>query len=235
MAATITPGYDFGVNETPDFSKMMLQAKVTIADLGIDDLQDANFIGVVRGTESGTTGASLPGEAWLWADPTGNIWIESNFDLQTTVSLPRRACYLSKAGGGWATVRYATDVQPTGIFTGVGMNVEDSDHANRLDSETVYWQPTIRDFAAAAQFFGALHESGQSGLRQMVHGRGLATINLATFAGATTNHLFSDATSGWEGAALGALAVPEAGQSVAVDEDNAGALWWMLHAGGVFH
>lgn len=96
MAATITPGYDFQVNEIPTRAKLTaMLAGISLAAITRTQI-DANIINAVYG-DSGT---SLPGEGWIWVDRTGNVWTTSRWGLTK----------LRRTGGGMSTMRFSSNV-----------------------------------------------------------------------------------------------------------------------------
>lgn len=93
---TIIPGYDFGTNEVPQRETLLAQArKMKITGISISEI-DGTLIGYKTGTASGTTQATLPAPGWLWADPAGSLWVETD----------NGPCMLHRAGGGYETIRY---------------------------------------------------------------------------------------------------------------------------------
>jgi hypothetical protein len=102
MAVSIIPGYDFGVNEVPNRETLLRQAKnVKISGIGLDQI-DATLVGIKSGPDSGTTSASLPAPGWLWADPGGSCWLETDHG----------PVKLKRAGGGFETRRWAQTFAP---------------------------------------------------------------------------------------------------------------------------
>lgn len=105
MAITIIPGYDFGVNEVPNRETLIRQAKfMKISGIGLDQI-DATLVGYKSGTTSGTTGSSLPAPGWMWADPSGSLWLETDHG----------PVKMHRDGGGFESVRYAQSYAPETI------------------------------------------------------------------------------------------------------------------------
>jgi len=102
MVLSITPGYDFGVHEVPTRETLLRQARnMRVSGIGLDQI-DASLVGIKSGTSSGTTSASLPSPGWMWADPGGSLWVETDHG----------AVKLKRAGGGFESVRWAQSYAP---------------------------------------------------------------------------------------------------------------------------
>lgn len=102
MAINIIPGYDFGVNEVPNRETLLRQARyMKISGIGLDQI-DASLVGYKSGTTSGTTSSSLPAPGWMWADPGGSLWIETDHG----------PVKLHRDGGGFESVRYGQSYSP---------------------------------------------------------------------------------------------------------------------------
>lgn len=96
MALSVTPGYDFSVNEIPTNLKMRTAALgLAISGVPLSALQSA-VIGLLNGETSGVTGASMPSQGWLWTDPAGNQWVNG-------ASGPLQ---ISRGRGGWESMRW---------------------------------------------------------------------------------------------------------------------------------
>jgi hypothetical protein len=102
MAVTIVPGYDFGVNEVPNRETLLRQARfMKLSGIGLDQI-DATLVGIKAGTTSGTTSSSLPAPGWMWGDPEGSLWVETDHG----------PVKLKRAGGGWESVRWGQTFSP---------------------------------------------------------------------------------------------------------------------------
>lgn len=102
MAITVVPGYDFGVNEVPDRETLLRQARfLQVSGLDLSHI-DATLIGYKGGDTSGTTSASLPSPGWMWADPGGSVWVETDHG----------PVKLHRDGGGFETVRWGQTFAP---------------------------------------------------------------------------------------------------------------------------
>lgn len=110
----ITPGYDFGTTEVPTRAKFFQQAQgLGITNVQFDDVNQA-LIASYGGEVSGTTGASMPGEGYLWTDPAGNTWIE-------TVDGPVR---INRNDGGWESMRWNCNTRTGGSIDPRGFACE---------------------------------------------------------------------------------------------------------------
>jgi len=78
MALSITPGYDFTVNEVPTNAKIQLM----LTGMQINDIPkgsiDGSLSGVLYGWLTGTTMATLPDEGSILWDISGNMWVKTN-------------------------------------------------------------------------------------------------------------------------------------------------------------
>jgi hypothetical protein len=110
----ITPGYDFGLTEIPTKNKFLQAALgIDIGKIQFEDV-DVSLVASYGGEVSGSTGASLPGEGYLWTDPAGNTWIE-------TVDGPVR---LNRNDGGWESMRWHNNTRLVGQDDARGFGVE---------------------------------------------------------------------------------------------------------------
>ncbi len=102
MALSIEPGHDFGVAEVPTRETLLRTARfLRISGLGLDQV-DTALVGLKAGTTSGTTSASLPSPGWLWADPGGSLWVETDFG----------PVKMKRSGGGFESRRWGSSHQP---------------------------------------------------------------------------------------------------------------------------
>jgi hypothetical protein len=93
--ATITPGYDFGVNEIPTRDKFLAQAQgMSVGDIS-SDILDANFLTLLIGDTSGASGGLLTDQGQLWISPDGSVWGRTG----------RGDVQVHRAEGGWETNR----------------------------------------------------------------------------------------------------------------------------------
>lgn len=100
----ITPGYDFSTTEVPTKALFQQAASgLTVGKIQFSNV-DVSLVASYGGDVSGTTGASLPGEGYLWTDPEGNTWIE-------TVDGPVR---LNRNDGGFESKRWHCNVRTGG-------------------------------------------------------------------------------------------------------------------------
>jgi hypothetical protein len=97
--ATLIPGYDFSVNEIPTRDTLLRQAKF-LRVTGIDISSIAATLLGLRTGNSDSTAASLPAPGWMWADPEGSVWVETD----------NGPVKIKRAGGGWESNRYACNV-----------------------------------------------------------------------------------------------------------------------------
>lgn len=190
--ADITPGYDFEATETPNAAKLLIQAKgLTIAGLTADDLPIA-VASVIDSIESGTTGASLPAEGWMWVDGNNNIWVETRWTRANTDSGAtemRAACYLNRpCEGGWATRRF----YDAGLGSGGGTARDEGEPITPLhggDVEIAHFLDGYLDWIpiqngpgnpllTGGGLLGWVDESASSGVRPHVVGRGGAMTRL---------------------------------------------------------
>jgi hypothetical protein len=99
---TITPGYDFTVNEVPTRAKLeSMTAGMSITGIDISQIDTA-----LVGVKQGDTSTSLPAEGWMLRNAPGQLWVQTRFGR---VQL-WRGCW-----GGMETRRF-----PVAGFTVVG-------------------------------------------------------------------------------------------------------------------
>lgn len=68
---TITPGYDFTVNEVPT----RLKLETMTAGMSITGIDISQIAATLIGIKKGDTSTSLPSEGWLLHDPPGGLWV----------------------------------------------------------------------------------------------------------------------------------------------------------------
>jgi hypothetical protein len=106
MALTITPGYDFGVNEVPTNTKLKLMLDaMQIAGIPKGSV-DSGLAGILYGWLTGSTMATLPDEGSMLYDLNGRLFVKSATGV---VSL------YQSGFGGYETVRVrcADPLEPT--------------------------------------------------------------------------------------------------------------------------
>lgn len=97
--ATLTPGYDFTVNEVPTRDKFLQAARgLNLGDIS-DDVIGANFLTVLKGSDTAASGGSPDRVGQIWVAPGGEIWMRGN----------RGNVQLWRADGGWETNRFNFD------------------------------------------------------------------------------------------------------------------------------
>lgn len=101
---TITPGYDFTINEVPTKAKFTaMLAGISLTAIDVVQIS-ANLIGETIGD----TSASMPLEGWLRVDPAGGIWVIT----ASNVSEPAAQVKIDRANwGGWETLRFRCGVK----------------------------------------------------------------------------------------------------------------------------
>lgn len=184
MALSITPGYDFTVNETPNTTTVNQTASgLSISGLTLENVA-ATLIGQLSGNTSGDTGASLPQEAWMWASPDGTIWVETMYtDSDVTEAVPTP---LWSPGGGWHSTRFKYAPASGIAIAGQGAIVNISDNlAEPNNPLSVRHYEKAYNVLNAAHFVGtyshATPTSGYSGTHGLVvAGRGVAPMFLHT-------------------------------------------------------
>jgi hypothetical protein len=111
---SITPGYDFGTTEVPTNAKFKQAANgIQITGVQLQNVDQA-LVASYGGEVSGTTGASLPGEGYMWVDPAGNTWIE-------TIGGPVR---INRNDGGFESKRWDINTRAAGFIDPRGFACE---------------------------------------------------------------------------------------------------------------
>jgi hypothetical protein len=170
--ATIVPGYDFGNIEIPLFATMQKAALgLSITGLTADDIESA-LVSVLTGDTSGASGASMPDQAWMWADPSGQLWIETKWLHGSSPSEERLAVPLVKRDGGWASGRFRVG----DILGGAGNNQGEKAivaFQNAFTEHETFWQIGQANFNQdGGRCAGVVWDSAVSGSRVVVVGQG---------------------------------------------------------------
>jgi hypothetical protein len=200
MAVTITPGYDFTVNEVPTFATVQQMASgLSIQGLTFDNVS-ATLIGQKTGNTSGGTGSSLPAEAWMWSAPDGTIWIEAIYTDSGVTE--KRPTPLWTPYGGWTTSRFKY-VRGSGLSVselGTVATISDSLASPNNPLEVKHYEAGY-NISNEAYFFGLYSYETPvttfSGTHEMlVRGRGFGALNLG--GGSTIAKVLpSPGTYGW--------------------------------------
>lgn len=181
--ATITPNFDFEVNDTPTRALLREQAlSLQVTDINLGDL-DASIVPISAGDESGATGSLVQGSSAvgsLWIDPLGNIWVMEQ-------SGPVR---IYSYEGGYETRRYwvtpGEGYLPGPMFPGFGVGAAvggpREDFGRSFDATTVtniaaQWKGADESFDDndSGRLNGMVQETVSSGNRR-VSLRGLCII-----------------------------------------------------------
>jgi hypothetical protein len=97
-ALEIIPGYDFDAKEVPTRQKLLRQAQdLQIYNIPLSSVA-ATILSMVFGDVSNTSGATPPGEGWIWVSPAGDRYFGG----------VERASRLWQAQGGWESDRFYT-------------------------------------------------------------------------------------------------------------------------------
>ena len=116
MVLSITPGYDFGVNEIPRAETLLRQVEgMTISGIDVGAL-DASVVPILYGDTSDATDALQTGST------VGTMWVAANGDI--FVQEQAGAVVLSRINYGWETRRiytYPDSSFPAHIEPGVNM------------------------------------------------------------------------------------------------------------------
>lgn len=134
MALSITPGYDYTVNEVPTKAKFEAAAaglEITGLDLNVIS---GTIQAILFGDTTGASGGKPPAEGWIWVDPAGNRNVQfraypgsiAPSPLSTTDT--RADVRMWRAAGGWETSRLLTQGFMAGdsLFFGQHMWVQGS-------------------------------------------------------------------------------------------------------------
>ena len=120
MAISISPGYNFSVNEIPTSLLFKRQAEgLKITGIPASQLE-GDIVAIVFGTNTGASGATPPATGWIWVDGAGHRNIRVTEPDATT---PFEDVRMWSAHGGYETSR--TGAVPLaagdGIFDGQHM------------------------------------------------------------------------------------------------------------------
>lgn len=185
MAASITPGYDFTVDEVPTKTKIEIAARgMQISALDFNDV-DATIRLALNGQESGGSGASMADEGWLYFDARGNMWVKQRWTARDFGMTGQTESFsdtmLFRSAGGYASSRIPmTDGtnrnagRPVQIY-GLGSGADNYSPANI--GARAQWVITHVE-GGMDPFF--LEETAVSGSRINMVGRGVTKQFLAT-------------------------------------------------------
>lgn len=136
MALSITPGYDFTVNEVPTRAKLQLMLTgMVIAGIPKESL-DSSLFGISYGWLTGSTMATLANEGDVLFDISGQFWVKTKNGPVNVYNT---------GAGGWETVRYRTaDPRDTAFNNPLSPNnfygALESLVASNLDEDEVWFR-----------------------------------------------------------------------------------------------
>lgn len=164
--ATLTPGYDFGVNEVPTRDKFLRMARgLTLGDLS-EEVIAADFLTVLKGSDTASSGGSPDRVGQLWVAPGGEIWLRGN----------RGNLQLWRANGGWETNRFNFDNTGSLGNGAPGFGGTFDSAGDTMPDPRVSPEPTRYDTGAGIHI-GLQLESGFSGAVRFL-GRGVGPFGL---------------------------------------------------------
>jgi hypothetical protein len=199
--ATITPGYDFTATEIPLFATMMKAALgLNITDLSGDDIEVA-LVSILVGNTSGASGATLPDQAWMWADPSGQLWIETKWTHETAPTEEYLQVPLIKRDGGWMSGRYRVgDIAVGGSPSYQGENAFTNDGFPFNEKDVFLEIGAVNFNQDGGRGLGVTWDSPVSGSRVLLVGYGPVEIYFAAQTDpqgrAGSNKMFSTG-AGW--------------------------------------
>ncbi len=161
MAITITPGYDFTVNEVPTKQTIkLLLDNIEFADIPPANL-DAGLLGINYGNLSGNTMTTMIGEGNLMYDIHGHVFV-----LPATGAV----CILHNSYGGYETIRFR---QGDPLDTGINNPVSVDNFYGHCQSLVVTNESLGEVFYQAAttqsdKAFHIMQDTGLSGFHQRV-------------------------------------------------------------------
>lgn len=190
MAVELIPGYDFAQDEVPSYNKFLLQAKrLQVKNLDFNDVNTTIRL-ILNAQESGGSGASVAGEAWMWYNPNGDMyinqrWTEGDFSM-TSHTEQYSLTPIFRTLGGWASTR---------IFFGDGANPQGgkpcyayiigADNAKEYSPANVFFTSGWTTYHVdSTPFWGYQPDTMVSGGRQYFVGRGAVRQWIGTFPGA---------------------------------------------------